>query len=580
MKNSLFSLCLHYLSKHKTLFFSAFLCGCIYGVMSGFGLPIIFEKVFRKIFEDNESYSITSIILIAISIPIGFFIRSIFGYFSTFWMNRCGLEILSQLRSDIFRKIQQLSLDFFDTKTSGDLIHRVVSDPKSLQDILLEMASESIKQPLQMIAAFTCLIYLSFKYCNFTLFCLFFIILPVCFLPVRLLRSRVKNSSRLMQKTEADVTTCVTENLQAAQEIRVFNLESMALDKIETIMLQLTNRTQTVVMWQKMQQPIMEVVATSIISLIFIYAYFNKIPFSVFSAMGTALYFAFDPIKKITYLIGLMQRATGAFERILEILNQPIIITSPQKSTEKTMDGSIIFKNVSFSYTPQSTHVLKNIDLEIPSKSFFALVGPSGAGKSTFIKLLPRLYDPTEGSILFGSTNLKNWDLKNLRQQIAVVSQSPVLFNDTFANNLRFGKPNASEEELVQAAKTAYAHDFIMESGGYNATVGENGRRFSGGQRQRLAIARAFLKNAPVLILDEATSALDSESEFFIKKAIENIAHNKTIIAIAHRISTIQNADCILVFNHGKLIAQGKHSDLLQSNDLYKQLVEKQMVKN
>ena len=578
MKNSLFSLCLHYLSKRKTLFFSAFLCGCIYGLMSGFGLPIIFEKVFRRIFEDNETYSILSIILIAVSIPISFLIRGIFGYFSTFWMNRCGLEILSQLRSDIFKKIQQLPLTFFDTKTSGDLIHRVVSDPKSLQDILLEMASESIKQPLQMLAAFACLIYLSFKYCDFTLFCLFFIMLPVCFLPVRLLRSRVKNSSRLMQKTEADVTTCVTENLQSAQEIRVFNLESIALDKIENIMLQLTHRTQAVVMWQKMQQPIMEVVATSVISLIFIYAYFNKIPFSVFSAMGTALYFAFDPIKKITYLIGLMQRATGAFERILEILNQPIVINSPQKDTTKATAGSIVFKNVSFRYNPKSDPVLKNINLEIPSKKFFALVGPSGAGKSTFIKLLPRLYDITEGSILFGGIDLKDWELQTLRQQIAVVSQSTVLFNDTFANNLRFGKPNASDEELILAAKTAYAHDFIMESGGYNAIIGENGRRFSGGQRQRLAIARAFLKNAPILILDEATSALDSESEFYIKKAIENIAFNKTIIAIAHRISTIQNADCILVLNHGELIAQGSHNDLLQSNDLYKQLVEKQMV--
>ena len=578
MKNSLFSLCLHYLSKHKRLFFTAFLCGCIYGLMSGLGLPILFEKVFRNIFESNDDYNLSTIFLIATAIPLGFFIRGLFGYLSTFWMNQCGLEMLTELRSDIFRKLQQFPLNFFDTKTSGDLIHRVISDPKNLQDILLEMASESIKQPLQMIAAFLCLIYLSVKHCDLILFLIFFITIPICFLPVRLLRSRVKNSSRAMQQTEAEVTTCVAENLQAAQEIRTFSLETTALNKIQTIMFKLAKRTQTVVMWQKMQQPIMEIVSTGIISLIFIYAYFKKIPFSVFSAMGTALYFAFDPIKKITNLIGLMQKATGAFERILEILNQPITLQSPEHGITKVSDGSFTLKNITFRYSEKNSPVLNNICLEIPAKKFFALVGPSGAGKSTFIKLLPRLYDVTQGEIEFGGTNLKNWDLKALRSQIAIVSQSTVLFNDSFANNLRIGNTQASDNELIQAAKMAYAHDFIMESGGYEAIIGENGRRFSGGQRQRLAIARAFLKNAPVLILDEATSALDSESEFFIKKAIENIATNKTVIAIAHRISTIQNADCIVLLDHGTLIAQGKHNDLIHTSPLYQQLVEKQLV--
>lgn len=579
MKNTLFALCLHYISKHKRLFFIAFIFGCIYGLMSGFGLPILFEKVFKKIFEDPTQYALPTVLGIAILLPLGFSIRGIFGYFSTYWMNQCSLEILTELRFDIFQKLQKLQLNFFERKTSGDLLHRVVSDPKYLQDVLLELASDSIKQPLQMLAALACLIYLSLKHCDIVLLFIFLIAIPICFLPVKLLRHRVKNNSRIMQKTEAEVTSCVAENLQASQEIRTFNLENLALNKIQEIMIRLAHHIQTVVMWQKMQQPLMEIVSTFIISIVFVYAYFKRIPFSVFSALGTALYFAFDPVKKITNLIGLAQRATGAFERIMEILNQPIEILSPSKNAyNQPSNGSFSLRNISFKYSENEHYVLENVNIEIPSKSFYALVGPSGAGKSTFIKLLPRLYDVCHGDILFNGVNLKQWDLAALRQQIAIVSQSTVLFNDTFLNNLRIGNLNATEDEIISAAKLAYAHDFIMASGGYNAPIGENGQRFSGGQRQRLAIARAFLKNAPVLILDEATSALDSESEFFIKKAIENIASNKTVIAIAHRISTIQNADRILVFNEGHIYAQGKHNDLLQTCSLYKHLVEKQLV--
>lgn len=579
MKHSIFSLCWRYLSKNKKLFFVALLCGGVYGLMSGLGLPIIFEKVFRKIFESPESFSFATVFIIAGLVPAGFFVRGVFGYLSTYWMNRCGLEILARLRYDIFQKLQLLQFEFFDNKHTGDIIHRVISDPKCLQDVLLEMASDSIKQPLQMIAALVCLIYLSLKHCDLMLLLIFVIAIPICFLPVRLLRSRVKNNSRIMQRTEAEVTTCVSENIQAAQEVRTFSLEEFELDKINGVMQRLTKRIQTVIMWQKMQQPLMEIVSTAIISVIFIYAYFNKIPFSVFSAMGAALYFAFDPIKKITNLIGIVQRSTGAFERILEILDCPIEIVSPQKYAYKDSScGTFAIESVSFCYKNSIENALKAVSFEIPKHKFYALVGPSGAGKSTFIKLLPRLYDVTEGRICLDGVDLKQWDLKTLRQQMAIVSQSTVLFNDTLMNNLRLGNFHATEAEIIEAAKLAYAHDFIMEAGGYDTRIGENGSRFSGGQRQRLAIARAFLKKAPILILDEATSALDSESEFLIKKAIENISENKTVIAIAHRISTIQNADCILVFDKGHLVAQGKHNALLNENLLYKHLVEKQLV--
>lgn len=578
MEATLGRLCLRYLFSHKRLFFLAFTCGCVYGLTSGLGLPLIFEKVFRKIFEDPQIYSWATIVGIALLIPSGFFIRGLFGYLSTFWMNRCGLEILTALRADIFQKLQYLPLSFFEKKTAGDLIHRVVTDPKTLQEVLLEIASESIKQPLQMIAAFISLIYLSIKHCDLVLLSIFLVAIPICFLPVRLLRSRVKNNSRIMQQTEAEVTTCVAENLQASQEIRTFNLEQTALQKIKAIMQRLADRIQGVVRWQKMQQPLMEIVSSSLIGVIFIYAYLRQVPFSVFSAMGTALYFAFDPIKKITNLMGMIQRSTGAFERIIDIIDMPVALKSPQKNAYKgESDGSFQLNQVSFAYGGEDC-VLKDVSLEIEAKKFYALVGPSGAGKSTLLKLLPRLYDATQGTISFGQVPLPQWDLTVLRQQIAVVPQSPVLFNGTLLENLRIGNPQATLEEVIQAAKMAYAHEFILEAGGYDAPIGENGNRFSGGQRQRLALARAFIKNAPVLLLDEATSALDSESEYFIKKTMENLAKTKTVIAIAHRISTIQNADHILLFDKGQLVSQGTHTQLFQTNTLYHHLVEKQLL--
>lgn len=581
--NNIWRLSWFYIGGTRLIFFIGILCGIIYGIMSGLGIPVIFEKVFRKIFEsDGGSYGIWQIILVAILVPISFLIRGIFGFFNTYLMNVCGVEILKNIRADIFAKLQRLPLLFFDKKTSGDLINRVVGDPRALQEVILEIASEFFKQPLQMLAAFIGLIYLSIKANDAIFLVIFVFAMPICFIPVRLLRTNVKGNSRKMQKAESDMTECVAENLRAAQEVRTFGLEKRMYDKALDTMQNLASKIIAVVKLQKMQQPMMEFVSAIIISVIFSYAYFKKIPFSIFSSMGMALYFAFDPIKKISNTISQIHRVSGALERITEILNMPEEIENcakPQKPQK--IFGSFALENVSFYYDSSKNEkpALLNVNLKIEAGQFCAIVGPSGSGKSTLAKLLPRLYDVSAGEILIDGINIKNIDIATLRKNISIVSQHPVLLNDTVFNNIALGKQNSTQEEVFNAAKLAYADDFIKKlEHGYNSIIGENGGLLSGGQRQRIAIARAFLKNAPVLILDEATSALDSESESLIRDAITTLSSNKTVIAIAHRISTILKADNIFILNNGALISNGSHNQLLLQCPLYNQLVTKQLL--
>lgn len=578
MHRLLWNTCKCYVFHKKWLFLWAFVCGCIYGLTSGLGLPLIFEKVFRRIFESSTVYSYTEIIGMAVLIPLGFALRGISGYLNVVLMNRCGLYVLSNLRTDVIEKLQMLQLSFFDRNTTGDLVHRVIADPKKIQDILLEWISEGIKQPLQMLAAFGSLIYLSIQNSSVALFLVFCVSIPFCFLPVPLLRSRVEKYSRIQQCTEGALTAQVSENLNAVQEVRLFNLAERVKLKIQETIETAALATNLVVAWQKLQQPIMEVVSAIIIAVVFTYAYFANVPFSVFSAMGMALYLAFDPIKRLNTLFGSLQGVTGSIERIGEILKQVPTIQSPENPYLGSCSGSISFQAVSFRYSNKTPPVIHQLDGTMEKHKFYALVGPSGAGKTTLIKLITRLYDVSDGAILMDGVDIRQWDLKHLRQQISIVSQSTILFNDTFLENLRLGSPNATREEIIEAAKMAYAHDFICKAGGYDSRIGENGNRLSGGQRQRLAIARAFLKQAPILILDEATSALDSESEALIKKSLDTIRKQKTVIAIAHRISTIQQADCIWVFEKGSLVGKGTHAELLKTNFRYQQLVSKQLI--
>jgi subfamily B ATP-binding cassette protein MsbA len=293
--------------------------------------------------------------------------------------------------------------------------------------------------------------------------------------------------------------------------------------------------------------------------------------------MGLALYFAFDPIKKTVDTVSKMHRVSGAVDRIEEILNVQSSVKEPlQPVPFTTCEGAIRFQNVSFSYT-KNEMALRDITLDIPKNAFCALVGHSGSGKSTFVKLIPRFYDASSGQVSIDGNNVRDIQLRDLRNQIGIVSQHPLLFNDTIFNNILLGNPLATKEMVYEAAQHAFAHDFILEfNKGYETCVGELGNRLSGGQKQRIALARAFLKNAPILLLDEATAALDSQSEHFIQLAMERLTKGKTVVAIAHRLSTIKHADLIVLLDKGSIIGTGQHASLIRESKVYAELVQKQ----
>jgi subfamily B ATP-binding cassette protein MsbA len=380
-----------------------------------------------------------------------------------------------------------------------------------------------------------------------------------------------------LQAQAGTITSRFTENLSAATEVRAFSLEKYEVDRFAALGRVIVRAQMKVVKYAQMLAPSIEILAAFGISITFVYAYRYNVHSGSFLGILAALYLSYDPIKKLGAINSELKRGEASLSRLEEVLNEPILITDPADPvTIGRARGDISFEQVTFAYKPGEP-VLRDVTVNIPAGTVCALVGPSGAGKSTFANLVPRFYEATTGSVRVDGHDLREFRLADLRRNIAIVSQDPVLFNETVYNNLLLAQPQASREMVIAAACDAFAHEFISAfPQGYDTIVGERGARLSGGQKQRLALARAFLRNAPILILDEATSALDSQSEAAIQKALKELVIGKTVLIIAHRFSTIRDASLILVFDQGRIVAEGNHASLYAGNPLYRSLYDRQ----
>jgi ATP-binding cassette, subfamily B, bacterial MsbA len=566
-----------YLKPVIPLFVWGLLAGVVFGISSGFGIPYMIYKVFPVIFGDDavplESWQIWGW---AAFIPLIMTIRGLSGFANTYLISLCGVKVLEAIRMDIFRKFQALPIAYVDRMSSGELLSRCQADTAAVQNALTAVANDLVKQPLGLLGAVGFLIVLSFWHAQVVFLLLSLAIIPLCIFPVLLVGKKMLKRARQTQAQLGTVTGYLSQNLRAAREVRSYNQQAAQAHHFQQLINRLFRVQLKAIKYSKGLTPAIEVLSAIGVAVAFVYAYRAGISKDIFLALIGALYLSYEPIKKIGNAFAQLQQGRGAMERLDEILNEPETIQDPtEPRTIGRLHGNIRFHNVGFSYGDAT--VLDRIEIDIPAGTVCALVGASGAGKTTFSNLIPRFYDPTAGHVSVDSIDIRELRQGDLRQNIALVSQFPFLFDDTVLNNILIGRPGASREEAIEAARNAYAHDFIQSlPHGYDTKVGEDAYSLSGGQRQRLAIARAFLKDAPILILDEATSALDSESEEKIRQALARLSRRRTVIMIAHRFSTILHADMILVFEAGRIVARGRHAELYESNALYRSLYDKQ----
>ncbi|MGH8177582.1 MAG: ABC transporter ATP-binding protein [Steroidobacter sp.] len=556
----------------------AIVCGLIYGAANGAGLPLMAKEVFPRIFgAEAPRLGTWELVGVALWLPLVFTLRGVAGYLNTYLIQYAGVHVLESLRVEYFDKLQRVPLSFFGRRSSGDLIARGLGDTYQLQSTLIAISNEIVKQPATLIGAIGYLTYLAFTERGVGLVLLSMAIIPVCVFPIRYVGKKMLEKAQILQSQAGSLTDRFTENLSAVKEVRAFGLEELEVERFRRQTGAMLRAQMKVVKYAQSLAPAIEIISAIGISITFIYAYRVRIPLESFLAIIFALAVSYDPVKKLGALSNELRRGEVSLQRLEDVLTEPVAIDDPANPVHvERLSGELAFKQVSFAYTPGDP-VLRDVSARIPAGTVCALVGPSGAGKSTFASLVPRFHDVSAGAVQIDGVDVRQMKLADLRRNIAVVSQEPVLFNDTIYNNLLFGRLDATREEVERAAKDAFAHDFILSlPNGYDTLTGERGSKLSGGQKQRIALARAFLRQAPILILDEATSALDSDSEAFVQMALKKLMIGKTVLIIAHRFSTIRDASMILVFQDSRIVAHGSHNSLYESNALYKSLYDRQ----
>ena len=486
--------------------------------------------------------------------------------------------IVRDLRTRMYDKVVSLPLGFFSKERKGDIIARMTGDVIEVENSIVTSLDMLIKNPIFIVIYFATLVYVSWEMTLFTI-----CVAPLLGWIMGSVGRKLKAKSMVVQQKVGDTTSQMEETIGGLRVIKAFVAEKKMSGRFRRCCDELRNAVMRVTMRQALAHPMSEFLGTCIIVIVLwfggtlILSENSPISAAAFIYYLTMLYSIINPVKELSKASYSIPRGLASMERVDAILQAENPITDGEKGIEPAeMKDGIEFRNVTFSYDGER-NVLKGIDLKIGKGKTVALVGQSGSGKSTMVDLIPRYYDVQQGKITIDGVNVKDMKVKSLRSLIGNVNQEAILFNDTFYNNITFGVENATMEQVIEAAKIANAHDFIMETEkGYDTCVGDRGCLLSGGQRQRISIARAILKNPPILILDEATSALDTESERLVQEALERLMKTRTTIAIAHRLSTIKNADEICVMRDGEIVERGKHDELIELNGVYKRLNDMQ----
>lgn len=520
----------------------------------------------------------TALLFVIVLVVVTSFFKNIFAYLALWYIAPVRIGVVRDIRNALFKKTLELPLGYYSEEKKGDIISKMTNDVKEIEVSIIRSLEMFFKEPIVIIVHLSFLILMSPQ---LTLFVL--LILPIAGgLIGRVGKSLRKTSFRGQRKLGA-LLSIIEETLGGIRIIKAFNAEGKMRQRFQSV-----NSFYTflmIKMWRRrdLASPLSEFLGTIVITAVLWFG--GKLIFDGTGALSpeeliayiAVFYMIINPAKSFSSAYFNVLKGMASADRIDSLLhaNNPITDTDGSEDVLK-FEQSIEYKNVNFKY--QNDYVLKDVNVTVEKGKTVALVGQSGSGKSTFVDLLPRFYDIMEGEILIDGVNIKNITISSLRNLMGNVNQEPILFNDTFYNNIAFGVENATEDAVINAAKIANAHDFIVSTPlGYHSNIGDRGSKLSGGQRQRISIARAILKNPPIMILDEATSALDTESEKLVQAAIENLMKNRTSLVIAHRLSTVKNADLICVLHEGKIVERGKHDELLANNGIYSKLYEMQL---
>ena len=530
--------------------------------------------IYQKIIDDGEINVLLFICLLSLSL---FFFKNFFRYLASYVITFLRTGIVKDLRDKLYSKIVELPIAYFSEKRKGDIIARMTSDVQEVENSILTSIETIVREPLTVIISITIMLFMSLK---LTLFV--FILLPVSGFIISSISKKLKANSVKAQKETGNFLSFIEETLTGLRIIKGFNAENVIAKKFNNSTTKFRDLMTSVFHRQTLASPMSEFLGSATIIAILWYGgaeVINKtsaLDSSKFLGYILLFYTVLNPIKLITTTFYNIQKGEASAERIMTVLNTENSIKDKSNAlTQEGFKNKIEFKNISFKY--KNNYVLKDFSLTIHKGETVALVGQSGSGKSTLANLITRFYDVNKGDILIDNQNIKDVTKKSLRGLMGIVSQDSILFNDTIANNIKLGNQNATDTAILEAAKIANADEFIQNlPEKYNSNIGDSGNTLSGGQKQRLSIARAVLKNPPIMILDEATSALDTESEQSVQIALEKMMQNRTSLVIAHRLSTIQKADTIVVLKKGKIVEQGKHEELLAKKGEYFKLITMQ----